>query len=56
MFQFPRFASRNLCIQLQDTQLMLSGLSHSEISGSKVVCYLPEAYRKLQRPSSPLTA
>ena len=26
---------------------------HSEISGSKPVCWLPEAYRKLLRPSSP---
>ncbi len=29
---------------------------HSEISGSKVACHLPEAYRRLLRPSSPLTA
>ncbi len=35
---------------------MTGGFPHSEISGSKVVCYLPEAYRKLQRPSSPLAA
>ncbi len=39
-----------------DTCLMTGGFPHSEISGSKVVCYLPEAYRKLQRPSSPLAA
>ena len=35
---------------------MLAGLPHSEISGSQVVCHLPEAYRRLQRPSSPLAA
>ena len=35
---------------------MHTGFSHSEISGSKVVCHLPEAYRRLLRPSSPLTA
>ena len=39
-----------------DNQLMLTGLPHSEISGSKVVCHLPEAYRRLPRLSSPLTA
>lgn len=41
---------------VHDTCLMTGGFPHSEISGSKVVCYLPEAYRKLQRPSSPLAA
>ena len=35
---------------------MLTGFPHSEISGSKVVCHLPEAYRRLPRLSSPLTA
>ena len=35
---------------------MLGGFPHSEIFGSKVVCQLPEAYRRLLRPSSPLTA
>ena len=39
-----------------DTQLMLGGFPHSEISGSKSVCRLPGAYRRLQRLSSPLTA
>ena len=32
------------------------GFPHSEISGSKSVCRLPEAYRRLQRPSSPSAA
>ena len=33
-----------------------SGFPHSEIPGSKPVCRLPEAYRRLRRPSSPLAA
>ena len=37
-------------------RLMSAGFPHSEILGSKHVCLLPEAYRRLQRPSSPLTA
>ena len=41
---------------VQDTQLMLSGFPHSEISGSQVICHLTEAYRRLSRLSSPLTA
>ena len=41
---------------VHDTQLMLGGFPHSEISGSKSVCRLPEAYRRLPRLSSPLTA
>ena len=39
-----------------DNQLMLTGFPHSEISGSKDICRLPEAYRRLPRLSSPLTA
>src|SRR5512147_926204 len=32
------------------------GFPHSEISGSKLICQLPEAYRRLSRPSSPIVA
>ena len=32
------------------------GFPHSEISGSKLICQLPEAYRRLPRPSSPVIA
>jgi hypothetical protein len=32
------------------------GFPHSEICGSKLVCQLPAAYRKLLRPSSPVIA
>jgi hypothetical protein len=33
-----------------------AGFPHSEILGSKLACQLPEAYRRLQRPSSPVVA
>ena len=39
---------------VQDTPK--GGFPHSDISGSKSVCRLPEAFRRLQRPSSPLIA
>ena len=45
----------HLCIQYRILS-KLSGFPHSEIPGSKVVWHLTEAYRSLQRPSSPLTA
>ena len=32
------------------------GFPHSEIVGYNVFCQLPNAYRRLTRPSSPLTA
>ena len=32
------------------------GFPHSDMSGSKLVYQLPEPFRRLQRPSSPLTA
>ena len=35
---------------------MYIGFSHSEILGSKFVYQLPEAYRRLPRPSSPYAA
>ena len=47
MFQFPAFASAMLM-----TVLQTAGLSHSEISGSKVICTSPElfaAYHVLRR-------
>src|ERR1700752_4868886 len=33
-----------------------AGFPHSEISGSKPICRLPAAYRRLPRPSSPVIA
>jgi hypothetical protein len=32
------------------------GFPHSDIPGSKLVCQLPGAYRRLRRPSSPVIA
>ena len=40
-----------LCIQVAIP--IKGGFPHSEICGSKPVCWLPAAYRKLLRPSSP---
>ena len=33
-----------------------AGFPHSEIRGSKPICRLPAAYRRLSRPSSPIIA
>jgi hypothetical protein len=41
---------------VQDTWVIPGGFPHSEISGSQLVCQLPEAFRRLPRLSSPLTA
>ncbi len=48
----PRVRFRHLCIQCKITA-EAAGFPHSEILGSKEVCRLPEAYRRLPRPSSP---
>ena len=55
MFQFTRFASTSLCIQLGILH-RCSGFPHSDIYGSKLVCQLPVAFRRLLRPSSPVIA
>ena len=54
MFQFARFASHDYVFIMR--YLLLGGFPHSEISGSKLICQLPEAYRRLSRPSSPIIA
>jgi len=54
MFQFPWFPLIHLSIQCRVVDLLSTGLPHSDISGSKVACHLPEAYRRLLRPSSAL--
>ena len=46
----PRIPMYSVC----DT--FAGGFPHSEISGSKLICQLPEAYRRLSRPSSPIIA
>ena len=51
----PRVRLVNLCIQLTIPS-KLGGFPHSEIPGSKSVYRLPEAYRRLPRPSSPVAA
>ena len=55
MFQFPGFAPHNLCIQLWVPN-KLGGFPHSDTPGSKLVYQLPEAFRRLPRPSSPVAA
>ena len=54
MFQFTRFAS--MTYVFSQSYSLRSGFPHSEISGSKLICQLPEAYRRLSRPSSPVIA
>ena len=53
MFQFTRFASHTYVFSMR---YLCGGFPHSEISGSKLICQLPEAYRRLSRPSSPIIA
>ena len=55
MFQFTRLASSDLCIQ-SGIQHRCCGFPHSDICGSKLVCQLPAAFRRLPRPSSPVIA
>ena|SRR5579883_2911670 len=54
MFQFPGFASN--AYGFSAGYLLRGGFPHSDIAGSKLVCQLPDAYRRLPRPSSPSTA
>ena len=54
MFQFPGFASGPYVFRYGYRRS--GGFPHSEILGSKLVCQLPEAYRRLPRPSSPVAA
>ncbi len=43
----PRVRLLNPIYSGQDTYLKVGGFPHSEISGSKVSCHLPRAYRRL---------
>ena len=52
MFHFPTFPLLRLYIQRRVTRSGLAGFPHSEILGSKSAYRLPEAYRRLLRPSS----
>ena len=51
----PRVRLVHLCVQCTIAN-KLAGFPHSDIPGSKSVCRLPEAYRRLRRPSSPSAA
>ena len=54
MFQFPGFALHAYVFSMQYGRSR--GFPHSDIPGSKLVCQLPETFRRLLRPSSPPTA
>jgi hypothetical protein len=54
MFQFTRFASHAYVFSMR--YLSLGGFPHSDISGSMLICQLPEAFRRLSRLSSPIIA
>ena len=54
MFQFPGFASHGYVFTIRYPQA--GGFPHSDMFGSKLVYQLPEPFRRLPRPSSPLTA
>ena len=54
MFQFTGFAPFTYVFSKR--YLLRGGFPHSEIFGSKHICRLPEAYRRLPRPSSPSVA
>ncbi len=51
MFHFTRFPTTWVAPWV-DCPYQADGFPHSETSGSKVACHLPEVYRRLLRPSS----
>ena len=52
MFHFPGFPTTRYVFTCRQHGMLHARLPHSEIPGSKVVYHLPEAYRRLRRPSS----
>ena len=54
MFQFAGFASHTYVFSVRYP--LRGGFPHSDISGSKLHCQLPGAFRRLARPSSPVIA
>ena len=54
MFQFTGFALYAYLFSIK--YLLRGGFPHSDITGSKLVCQLTDAFRRLPRPSSPSTA
>ena len=55
MFHFPGFASYTYEFSARYLP-SVGGFPHSDIVGSQSGCRLPDAFRRLQRPSSPLAA
>ena len=55
-FTSPSSLSRPYEFRSRILHVQCSGLPHSEIPGSTLVCSSPEAYRSLPRPSSPSIA
>ena len=53
-FSSPR--SLHMTYVFSHGYLKRGGFPHSDIYGSKLVCQLPVAFRRLQRPSSPVIA
>ena len=47
---------RLLSPMYSETDTLAGGFPHSDTSGSKLVCQLPENFRRLPRPSSPVIA
>src|SRR5689334_5413176 len=48
--------AHTLPIARSESHLWRGGFPHSDICGSKLVCQLPAAFRRLPRPSSPVIA
>jgi hypothetical protein len=56
MFQFPRFPSSILCVQIKDTTGSQSWVSPFGYPRINACLRLPEAFRSIPRPSSALDA
>ena len=54
MFHFPAFPPTHYEFTRRRPDTTLARFPHSDILGSTLACQLPEAYRRLQRPSSAL--
>ena len=54
MFHFPTFPPTHYEFTRRRPDTTLARFPHSDILGSTLACQLPEAYRRLQRPSSAL--
>jgi hypothetical protein len=52
----PRVSPPHPMCSDADDHLAVAGFPHSGTPGSKLVCQLPEDYRRLPRPSSPVAA